>query len=138
PVQLRDSFGTVEWRSPDAALPSQALRLADTVADLVGHLDGVDVRIEGKTGEITDDAVVLPEFDAVVEYVDAAIEDGLESEAVRSYLDRMGFDVDAFEPVSHEIDGRESISTEEARELRLEHAERVKHDVRRARSIRSD
>ncbi|ELZ27201.1 glutamate--cysteine ligase [Halogeometricum pallidum JCM 14848] len=132
PVQLRECFSTVEWRSPDNALPSEVLRLADDVAGFVERLDGAELRIEGETGRATEETVVLPEFDAVLRYVDAAIEEGLESEDVRSYLDRMGFDVDAYSPVTHDIDGRESISPEEARELRLEHAERLERDVRGA------
>ncbi len=76
PVQLRAEFGTVEWRSPDAALPSRSLQLADAVATRMDHLTGTDVRIEGETGRVTDDRVVLPEFDAVLRHVNAAIEDG--------------------------------------------------------------
>jgi hypothetical protein len=130
PVQLRERFSTVEWRSPDNALPSQVLRLADDVAGFVERLDGAELRIDGEMGSVSDDMVVAPEFDAVLEYVDAAIEEGLESEAVRSYLDRMGFDVDAYAPTTHEIDGREAITPEEAREIRLTHAERLERDVR--------
>lgn len=138
PVQIRDAFDTVEWRSPDTALPSQVVRLADELTDLMARLDGVDVRIDGDEGRITDDEIVLPEFDAVVGYVDAAIEEGLSSPAVRSYLDRMGFDVAAYDPVSAEIDGSEAVSREEARELRLDHAKRLRRDVRQAQSIRGD
>jgi len=110
PVQFRDTFGTVEWRSPDAALPSQIIQLADRVAEIVGHLGDADVRIEGRTGSVTEDAIVLPEFDAVIEYVTAAIREGVASDAVWSYLDRMGFDIAAYEPVSHEIDGLGPVS----------------------------
>ena len=45
PVQLRDTFNTVEWRSPDATLPSEILRLADSMAETVGHLCDVPVRL---------------------------------------------------------------------------------------------
>lgn len=133
PVQLRERFGTVEWRSP-AALPSQVVRLADTIAETVEHLRDAAVRIEGETGGVTSDAIVLPEFEAVREYVDAAIRDGLTSE-VRSYLERMGFDVDAFEPLSGEIDAREPITAERARQLRLEYAEQLRRDVQQAKPI---
>jgi gamma-glutamyl:cysteine ligase YbdK (ATP-grasp superfamily) len=140
PVQFRAAFDTVEWRSPDTALPSQVVRLADSLADVVEHLHTTDttVRIEGDTGRVTDDAVVLPEFDAVLRYVEAAMEDGLDSPALRSYLDRMGFDVGAFEPLSHEFDRHDPVSREEARELRLQYAERLERDVSRATPVRSD
>jgi len=65
PVKLREAFSTVEWRSPDAALPGQVLRLTDQLADLVARVDGTEVRVDGDTGRVTDDAVVLPEFEAV-------------------------------------------------------------------------
>jgi len=60
PVQLRDEFGTVEWRSPDTALPSEVLRLADEVADAVETACRTDVSIEGRTGELSDGSVTLP------------------------------------------------------------------------------
>jgi gamma-glutamyl:cysteine ligase YbdK (ATP-grasp superfamily) len=138
PVQLREEFGTVEWRSPDAALPSQVVGLADEVASLVGHLGDTEVRIEGETGRVTADEIVLPEFDAVLGYVDEAIETGIASDELRSYLDRMGFDVAAADPLAPRIDRGETITDAEAREIRLEGAARLERDVRRARSIRSD
>ena len=39
--------------------------------------------------------LVLPEFGTVRSHVDAAIEEGIESAAVRAYLDRMGFEIEA-------------------------------------------
>nr|WP_049890018.1 glutamate-cysteine ligase family protein [Natronorubrum bangense] len=138
PVKLRERFSTVEWRSPDTALPSQIVRLADEIVGVIEHLDDVEVRIEGETGRITDEAVVLPEFDTVQEYVEAGIRDGLSSAAVRSYLERMGFDVEAYEPLSHEIDTGEELTATEARQLRLEYAERLEQDLSQARSMTAD
>ncbi len=129
PVQFREEFGTVEWRSPDATLPSDIIRLADTVADTVAHLDDVTVHINGTDGRRADDAIVLPEFDAVIEYVNDAIRDGLHSDAVRSYLERMGFDTAAYDPISHDIDRPGTLSRADARELRLEYAGRLEDDV---------
>lgn len=138
PVQFREQFSTVEWRSPDNALPSQIVRLANRMAELVGRLDEIDVRIEGETGDLREDTLVLPEFGAVLEYVNAAVRDGLESPEVQSYLDRMGFDVDAYEPLSHEFDDRGEIGTEAARRLRLEYAERLRRDLREATPVSGD
>lgn len=129
PVQLRETFGTVEWRSPDTALPSQILRLADQVVAIVARLEDAQVRIEGDTGDVTEEGIVIPEFDEVLKYVNAAIQDGVASDAVRSYLDRMGFDVGAYKPVSQEIDRREPVTPEEAHKLRLEYAARLEQDV---------
>ncbi|MFC7200464.1 glutamate-cysteine ligase family protein [Halospeciosus flavus] len=131
PVQLRSEFSTVEWRSPDTTLPSQVVRLADHLATVVEHLRDADVRI-GERGRLTEDEVVVPPFDTVTEYVDAAIRDGLDSRALRDYLDRMGFDVDAYDPVTHDLDSVDRLDAEAARRLRLEHAERLERRVRRA------
>jgi gamma-glutamyl:cysteine ligase YbdK (ATP-grasp superfamily) len=138
PVQLREAFGTVEWRSPDTALPSQVLQLADDVAGAVETLAGREVRIEGSTGEITDDAVVLPEFDSVVGYLNAAIRDGLSAASVRSYLDRMGFDVDAYDPPTHDIGDQNVLDGAGARRLRLAYADRLADDIRQSPSVRAE
>ncbi|WP_440765020.1 glutamate-cysteine ligase family protein [Natronorubrum sp. DTA7] len=138
PVQLREKFTTVEWRSPDSALPSQVVQLANRTATLVERLGEVEVRIEGDTGGLQDETIVLPEFDAVLEYVNDAVRDGLESDAVRSYLERMGFDVDAYEPISHDLDGQGPVDSETARQLRLEYAERLERDVQRSTPMYGD
>ncbi|MEF8883443.1 MAG: glutamate--cysteine ligase, partial [Halapricum sp.] len=138
PVQLRKEFGTVEWRSADTALPSQVVRLADDLVGVVERLADAEVRIDGDVGRVTESSVVLPEFDIVLEYVEAAIRDGLESEAVRSYLDRMGFDVDSYTPIADRVDGQAFVSAEAARELRLKYATRLERDVRQRSSISAD
>lgn len=132
PVQLREAFGTVEWRSPDATLPEQVLRLADRLATVTRTIREGDCRIDGHRGSIDDDEVVLPEFGAVIKRVDAAVSEGLGSDAVRSYLDRMGFDVSAYDPIAHELEGRAPVSPAAARQLRLEYADRLDHAVREA------
>ncbi|MDS0476337.1 glutamate-cysteine ligase family protein [Natrinema sp. 1APR25-10V2] len=49
PVRLRDSMPTVEWRSPDAALPSQLLRLAEDLRTVMERLPETTVRIDGES-----------------------------------------------------------------------------------------
>jgi hypothetical protein len=129
PVQLRESFGTVEWRSPDTTLPSQILRLVEQVVTIVERLEDAPVRIEGQRGSLGAESIVLPKFDKLLEYVTAAIQDGVNSDMVQSYLGRMGFDVEAYDPVSQLIDGQESVTPEDARRLRLEYAARLEQDV---------
>ena len=129
PVQLRASFGTIEWRSPDTTLPSQLLQLTEQVVAVVERLEDTQVRIEGDMGGVTEESIVLPEFDGLLEYVNAAIQDGVASDKVQSYLNRMGFDVGAYEPVSQAIDGREPVTPEEACQLRLEYAAHLEQDV---------
>ncbi len=133
PVQLREEFSTVEWRSPDTALPGDVVRLADRLAGAVERIRDADVVIGGETGAIDDDTVRLPEFDVVTDHVDAAIRDGLEADEVRSYLEEMGFDVEAYEPMTHDVGGHRSVTREDVCDLRLEYADRLERAVRDAR-----
>ncbi|MEM4781388.1 MAG: glutamate-cysteine ligase family protein [Halalkalicoccus sp.] len=130
PVRLRKAYPTVEWRSPDAALPSQVLRLAEELYPVMERAnDGV--RIEGNVGLNTHDGLVLPRFETVRSLTDEAIYEGLGSERVRSYLDRMGFRVDRYDPITERIDGERYVSEAEARKLRLEYAQLLERDVAR-------
>ena len=138
PVQLRAKFNTVEWRSPDTALPSDILRLAETMADIVDKLRTAEVRIDGETGHVGDDEIVLPEFEAVTDYVDKAVESGLSAPGVEAYLDRMGFDVAAYEPRCQAFDIGSRISEPEARSHRLDHAAALREDVGRTASMEAD
>jgi carboxylate-amine ligase len=138
PIQFRERFGTVEWRSPDTALPSQVLGLASTLADTVDQVRRGTVRVGDEPARVDDGEVVLPSFDVVLERVDDAIDEGLESRALRDYLDRMGFDIGAYDPLAAELDGRAPVSASDARDLRLEYADRLRQDIRRARSIDAD
>ncbi|WP_122090571.1 glutamate-cysteine ligase family protein [Halalkalicoccus subterraneus] len=131
PIRLRKCFPTVEWRSPDATLPSQILQLAGEMYPLVDEASQVDVRVEGDLGLVTDDTITLPEFEAVREYTDAAIHEGLESDRVREYLERMGFDTGAYDPLTRRIDTGASIDDTDARTLRLEYAAALERDVAR-------
>ena len=138
PVKLREEFSTVEWRSPDAALPSQVVRLADQLGSVVERVAGSEVRIEGEAGGVSDEAIVLPEFDALQEYVQAGIREGLSAPAVRSYLARMGLDVSLFDPLTHEFDTQGELSQERTRELRLAYADRLREDVTRVTPVAAD
>jgi gamma-glutamyl:cysteine ligase YbdK (ATP-grasp superfamily) len=136
PVKLREEFSTVEWRSPDAALPSQVLRLADQVGALVDRVADADVRVGDEPG-VTDDAIVVPEFETVQHHVQTAVRTGLSSPALRSYLTRMGFDVEAFDPLTAEFDAA-TLSPARARELRLTYADRLAREIRAATPARAD
>jgi len=138
PVQLRAEFNTVEWRSPDATLPARIIRLADTMAEIIDRLRDCEVKIGGDTPRIVDDEIVLPEFETVRNHVAAAIEDGLSATALRSYLTRMGFDVDAYEPVTHDLAGRAPVTPTEARQLRLQYADRLRAEVTQTPAAEAD
>ncbi|SEQ71854.1 glutamate-cysteine ligase family protein [Natrinema salaciae] len=157
PVRLRDSIPTVEWRSPDAALPSQVLRLADDLETVMERLHRTTVRIDGgvagdggreasgggiavdtrgptaRPGRVTSDGTVLPAFETVCDLAESAIGDGLESAAVAGYLERMGFTVGDYHPIAAQIDGRRYVTSADARDLRLEYASRLEEDVEKLR-----
>lgn len=127
PVRLRRSQPTVEWRAPDAALPSQVVRLATDVSRLVRQTDAKPLRT-GPPG-VHADHIAVPEFDTLTDVSRAAIERGLDSGRVREYLERMGFDPSAYHPISRRIQGPETLPESAARALRLEYAERLRSDV---------
>ncbi|ESS09590.1 MAG: hypothetical protein A07HN63_00395 [uncultured archaeon A07HN63] len=132
PVKLRESFGTVEWRSPDTTLPSQTIKLADTLAAITDTLRDCEVEIGGETPHIGDDTIVLPEFDTVTDHVDTAIHDGLTA-PLRAYLERMSFEPSTYEPLSRTLDQEhthdEPLTSDTARQLRLEYADRLRSEV---------
>ena len=131
PIRLRDAMPTVEWRSPDATLPSQLLKLVEAVETVMEQIHHTNVRVEGAYGSVTPDEVVLPEFDSLCDYAEAAMLDGLDSPDVVEYLTRMGFAVEEYEPLSREFEGQGHISLDEARTLRLQYANRLQEDVDR-------
>lgn len=127
PVRLRRRQSTVEWRAPDAALPSQVLRLARDVGRLVARTDST--RLEYGAAGAYEDRICVPSFDRARELGRAAIHSGLDSGRVRSYLARLGFDTSAYDPIGREIGGRGRLSRSAARDIRLEYAERLREDV---------
>lgn len=138
PVKLRSEFSTVEWRSPDTALPSQVVQLADDVVRVVERVVEDGVRVGGEPGRVTADGVVLPEFETVRSCTTDAIRHGLSSRRLVTYLERLGFDVAAYEPLTRQLLGRGTLSAEEARQLRLTYADRLEADVLETDSIRAD
>lgn len=127
PVRLRRRQPTVEWRAPDAALPSEVLSLAADVGQLVEQTTEKPVTV-GEPG-VHDDHVGVPEFDDLYDLSRVAINFGLAPEPVRDYLERMGFDCSTYRPLSDRIGSTDALSEARARELRLEQARRLEADV---------
>ncbi|MFP8953451.1 glutamate-cysteine ligase family protein [Natrialbaceae archaeon A-arb3/5] len=135
PVRLRNAMPTVEWRSPDAALPSQVLRLTEAVRSIVSHADargtvaGEPVTAEAERNVIADGGeVTLPSFDTVERITDATIHDGLEDQSVRNYLQKLGFTPSAYEPLAARLpDSR--FTKRRAKKLRLEAASWLEADL---------
>lgn len=128
PVRLRRESPTVEWRSPDTALPSQIVRL---VTDVVGILRQTDrKRVEVGDPGVDEDAVRIPEFGDLQGIAEKAIVHGLDSGAVVEYLETMGFDPARYRPISGEIGGPDGIDAARARRVRREYAAALREDVR--------
>ncbi|SDR29317.1 glutamate-cysteine ligase family protein [Natronobacterium texcoconense] len=130
PVRLRKAMPTVEWRSPDVALPSQIFALAETVGSIVEHADARGVTYEGSNSS---GGLVLPDFETVETVTDAAIYDGLEDERVQEYLRRLGFTPDAYEPLSGRLPNSR-VTEREAKGLRLEAASQLEREVGKGRA----
>ncbi|RKD93586.1 glutamate--cysteine ligase [Halopiger aswanensis] len=153
PVALRERAEPpmLEWRAPDTALPRQLLGLAEDVATVMDRLRRGTVRIGGRgergesrgrlgpreterdgaapPGRVTRNGLALPRSTTVADLVDAATYEGLESTPLVAYLERMGFAVDDYHPISARIDGRQFVTRADARELRLEYAGLLEADV---------
>ncbi|WP_247003220.1 glutamate-cysteine ligase family protein [Halosolutus gelatinilyticus] len=133
PIRLRESMPTVEWRSPDAALPSQLLRLTAEVRAVMERLHHTNVRIGDhggrEPGRVSTDGITLPDFETACDLADVAMRTGIENDRVAAYLDRMGFSVADYHPISTRIDGRQYVTRSDARDLRLEYANALEADV---------
>ncbi|MCU4926970.1 glutamate-cysteine ligase family protein [Halobacteria archaeon AArc-dxtr1] len=163
PVRLRTEMPTVEWRAPDATLPSQLLRLVSALDDVMEAVHHTNVRIAGGESAhsaadggsefvstrtphtapgtsspdridsgaagISPEAITLPAFEPLCELVEAAMHDGMHSDPVVDYLERMGFPTAEFHPLSSQIDGRQFVTKADACDLRLEYADRLEEDV---------
>lgn len=127
PVRLRRCQPTVEWRAPDAALPSEVVSLAADVGGLVEQAAEKPVRV-GDPG-VYGDHIGIPEFDDLYDLSRVAIAFGLAPEPVRDYLDRLDVDPVAYDPLSERVAGADTISESRARAVRLEQASRLEADV---------
>ncbi|MFB6208383.1 MAG: glutamate-cysteine ligase family protein [Candidatus Nanohaloarchaea archaeon] len=128
PIRLRDQFPTVEYRSPDATLPGEALKMVEDLEKVIRESQQKDVVIGGKAG-ITEEKVVLPEFEKVQRLSRVAAKQGLKSAELRGYLEKMGFSPGNYSPVVEKVENGSSIDREEAQTLRLKAAELLEEDV---------
>lgn len=127
PVRLRESQPTVEWRAPDAALPSEVVDLAVDVGTLLAQVEQKEFSF-GSVG-LRSDRIGLPEFSTLRELSEQAICSGLESTPVEMYLRKMGFDPSSYDPIAPKLAGSSTITRAEARSIRLEQADRLRDDI---------
>lgn len=127
PVRLRQCQPTVEWRAPDATLPSQIVEIASDVGHLVSQTGRKPIEY-GSPGLRTD-SIGVPEFSELRKLSRKAIDSGLETVEVKNYLRKMGFDLSKYQPRSPQLSGPPTLSDLEARSLRLKEAHRLREDV---------
>ncbi|MFC6835647.1 glutamate-cysteine ligase family protein [Halomarina ordinaria] len=127
PVRLRERSPTVEWRAPDAALPSQTLLLVADVLRLLEQTDHKEV-VVGDTG-VWADRIGVPSFAELQELSREAISEGVRSVRVQDYLLRMGFDVARYDPIAERIEQNWTIPRERALEIRRQYADELEADV---------
>jgi hypothetical protein len=129
PVKLRNSISTVEWRSPDVALPSQILQLVDDVRTIVSRADEHGTVI-GPEASADTEAVRLPTFKRVERTIETAMRDGASHPEVRAYLRELGFSPAVYDGLAPDRpDGW--LSEKRARALRLRAADRLEADLER-------
>ncbi|MEM4780570.1 MAG: glutamate-cysteine ligase family protein [Halalkalicoccus sp.] len=131
PVRLRLGSPTVEWRAPDAALPSQLLSLLSDVSGVVDSLADRSLEIANPGSDslgIGEKTVAIPAFEELRDLTRAAIVEG-RTDAVEAYLASFGIDSSRYAPIAEELAGDERVDHERARELRLAYAERLRADA---------
>lgn len=148
PVRLRDDIGTVEWRAPDATLPSHVLQFVEDVTRLLEEaIDGAFL-LGASTPRAGTGRVEVPAFDRVRTLSFDAMTHGLDSPTVRQYLSALGFETSIYRPIGRRLgdgidvgfraDGAETLLTDEhARELRREYADLLERDLERLGSTRT-
>jgi hypothetical protein len=128
---LREEMSTVEWRSPDAALPSQILRLSREVNAMMERVPNSVVRTDADAVVVERDTLTIPAFEVVCDHAEGAIDEGIDSETVSGYLRQLGFDVQGYDPITREIGGAGTVSPREACDLRERYGRRLREDVKR-------
>jgi len=127
PVRLRRCQPTVEWRAPDAALPSEVVSLATDIADLVEQTAEKPLEV-GDPG-VCDDYIGIPEFDDLYDLSRVAIAFGLAPDPVPDYLERMGVGTSAYDPLAERLGSAATLDESRAKAVRLQQARRLEADV---------
>lgn len=118
PVRLREDYPTVEWRAPDTSLLSEVVKLVKEVVP--------KVRENSFKNQ-------LPEFKKVKSASGKAINNGLKSKDVSSYLEDIDVNYSHFKPLSSRIKQQDQVSQEKARDIRLKMAEKTTEDLKEAK-----
>lgn len=130
PVRLRRRWPTVEYRSPDATLPSETLRLVGDLSRLIDQTRGKPVVVGREVG-VHSAAIVVPPFPTVAALARDAAARGIDSEALVEYLDRLGIEPRRYRPLDRRLPYRRRLRDRERRHLRLALADLFEEDVLR-------
>lgn len=129
PIRLRDQFPTVEYRSPDTCLPSEAIKFTEDLEKVIQKSQNREVVIGGGP-EMNPEMITLPAFKKVESLSKTAALKGMDSERLRNYLKKFDIEPEDYSPLSREIKNGKKISIEEACKLRLEASKKLEEDVR--------
>lgn len=131
PVRLRDDIDTVEWRAPDATLPSHVLRLVEDVTWLLETATDEGLLLDSSSPGVGTARIEVPGFDRVRTVTFDAMAHGLDSPAVRRYLSQLGFELSVYQPLGSRFDDGRWVTNERARERRRECANLLEQDLER-------
>lgn len=128
PIRLRDQFPTVEYRSPDTCLPSQAIKLAEDMEKILKKSQDKEVKI-GQELEVNEKIMHLPKFEKLEKLSRIAAIEGLESQKLNDYLAKFSINPDDYRPLTEDLKKDQEISLEEARKARVKASEMLEEDV---------
>lgn len=132
PVRLREEFSTVEWRSPDATLPSEVLRLAEDTSRLIEDATAPATTVSvGAAGRHGPDRINVPPFERLEYLVGKAVDEGAAAPEVMEYLRKFDVEPGESRPLTARIDARDRLSERRARRIRCRCAAELERDVRR-------
>lgn len=128
PIRLREEFNTVEWRSGDAAVPSEVYKLLEEFSRLMEMTKSEEIEF-GESSSI-ENSIILPRFNDLADISEDAAEKGIGSRKVREHLEGVDIDTERFDPLSSRIEKeKDEIDMDEARRLRIEAAKILEDDV---------
>lgn len=130
PIRLRNNFGTVEWRSGDAAIPSQVFKLVKKISQILESSRDKELGFADET-VVDDEKIILPRFDRLEELSKEASLEGLMSDEVSNYLKKLSFNLDQYNPLTENLSDKNNLELEEARELRLKASKILEEDLER-------
>ncbi|MFB6182569.1 MAG: glutamate-cysteine ligase family protein [Candidatus Nanohaloarchaea archaeon] len=129
PIRLRQEFPTVEYRSLDAALPSEIIKFTRQTNQIIEKYQDKEIEIGEKTQK-KEEKIILPKFETVKERSRKAAKKGIKSKQLKNYLKNIGYELNAYNPIAEQITGPKKITMSEARQKHLKYADMLEKDIK--------